>query len=136
MRDIDERVLKELEKNSRATNTEIAKKLKVSEGTVRQRIQKLLKDEIIKKFTVERSTLFGFSAVVLVETQPNVQTSVIVDKIKKIEDIKRIYELSGGYDVLVKITTKSADKFNNIIEKIRAIQGIIKTKSLIILKIT
>lgn len=133
--DIDQKILKELEANSRASNIEIAKKLNISEGTVRNRIQKLIGKKIIRRFTVEISTKEGFFAVVLVKSQSQVNTAIIVNKIKKIEGIKNVYEVAGEFDIIIEITTESPEKFNEVIEKIRSIEGILETKSLTVLKI-
>ena len=135
MRNLNKKIIKELKGNSRQTNIQLAKKLKVSEGTIRQRIQKIIKKGIIKKFTIELSTLSGFSAFVLVKSNPQVQTKKIIKKIQKIEDVKNIYETTGEYDIILQIITTSANQFNNIIEKIRTVEGIKETKSLTLLDI-
>lgn len=136
MVELDRKILKELEKNSRATNIQLARKLKVSEGTVRQRIQKLVKKGVIKRFTIDIAPVTGFSAFVLIKTDPQVRTGLIVNKIKKIEDVKRIYEVAGDFDVIVEIFTASAERFNNKIEKIRTLNGVLKTESLVVLKVS
>ena len=133
--DVDRRILKELEANSRASNIEIAKKLNISEGTVRNRIQKLIDKKIIRRFTIEISTKEGFFAVVLVKSQSQVNTTIIVNKIKKIDGIKNVYEVAGEFDIIIEVTTESSERFNDIIEKIRSIEGILETKSLTVLKI-
>lgn len=133
---LDQKILDELRKNSRKSNVEIAKKLKVSEGTVRKRIQRLIKRGVIKKFTIEISTKTGFSTMVLIKSKPQVNTSKIVENIKKIKDVESIFETAGDYDVIVNIVTISAESFNNIIERVRKIDGILETETLTILKIS
>ncbi|MBL7160100.1 MAG: Lrp/AsnC family transcriptional regulator [Candidatus Aenigmarchaeota archaeon] len=135
MRELDQKIIRELEKNSRQTNIQIAKKLKVSEGTIRQRVQKLVKNVIIKKFTIELSTLSGFSAMVLIELDPHKQIKGVIKQIQKIDDVKRIIETAGAYDLIIEISTSSASQFNNIIDKIRAIEGTKKTESMVVLNV-
>jgi len=60
MDELDIQILSILEVNSRMKNTEIAKLLSVSEGSIRRRIENLIEIGIIKNFTVEVSTNFGF----------------------------------------------------------------------------
>ncbi len=50
---LDVEILKMLKVNSRMPNTEIARELGISEGTVRRRINRMIKAGVIKKFTVE-----------------------------------------------------------------------------------
>jgi len=133
---LNQKILRELEKDAWQTNSVIGKKLGVSEATVRQRIEKLRKIGVIKKFTVELSTSVGFSALVLINTLPKVQTDGVVKKILGIAGVKRVFETAGETDVVTEISTDSAESFNNIIEKIRGIEGIESTKSLTVLKIS
>lgn len=85
---------------------------------------------------MELSTKEGFFAIVLIKSQPQIQTINIVNKIKKIGDIKNIYEVAGDFDIVIEVVTQSPEKFNEIIEKIRTIEGILNTESLTVLKIT
>ena len=133
MDEINKKIIRELENNSRQTNIQLAKKLKVSEGTIRQRITKLSKNKIIN-FTIETSTLYGFSAMVLIKTDPSINTDIIAKKLKNIESVKNIFETTGNFDIIIKLNTDSALEFNGIIEKIRTINGIDSTESLVILK--
>jgi DNA-binding Lrp family transcriptional regulator len=132
---LDSAILRELTKDSRQTNVQIAKKLKISEGTVRQRISKLIESDIIQNFTVQTSMKTGFSSFVLVQTNPQIETKKIVQNLKKIKDIQTIFETTGDYDVVIKVSTGSAQEFNFIIEKIRTTKGIQKTDTLVLLKI-
>ena len=135
MNTTDFSILKELERNARASNVEIAKKLKISEGTVRKRVNAMIKSNIIRRFTVELSTKAGFTAFVLARSQPQVLSSEITSKIRKITDVKNIYQTGGEYDLVVEVVTTSPEAFNDVIEKIRSVQGITQTESLTVLKI-
>lgn len=132
----DLKIIKLLEKNGKATNTEIAKKLNVSEGTIRKRINLMLKNETIKRFTIDLGTKKAFTVFVLINTEPNAVLSKIIKKIKLIEGIKKISEIAGDADLVVEITTESAEKFNEIIDSIRLMPKIENTQSMIVLKTT
>jgi Lrp/AsnC family transcriptional regulator, regulator for asnA, asnC and gidA len=133
---LDSAIIKELQKNSRQTNVQIAKKLKVSEATVRQRITKLVDSKIIQNFTVNLSMKTGFSALVLAQSNPQIETKLVVSKLKKIKDIQDVYETTGNFDIVINVSTGSAEEFNFIIEKIRTTKGIQKTDTLVLLKMT
>ncbi|NDB78846.1 winged helix-turn-helix transcriptional regulator, partial [archaeon] len=49
---VDNGILNLLEENSRLKNTEIAEKLGYSEGAIRKRINKLVENNIIEKFSI------------------------------------------------------------------------------------
>ena len=132
---LDSAIVQELQRDARQTNVQIAKKLKISEGTVRQRIARLVESKIIQRFTIDLATKTGFTAIVLIQTEPNKPTSDLVRKLLKIQDVSKAYETSGNWDIILKIITLSAEEFNTVIEKIRIMTGIRKTESLIALKI-
>ena len=134
MDETDLKILKLLEKNSRASNTEIAAKIKASEGTVRKRISDLTGKKIIRRFTIDIGTNTGFNAFVLIKTEPNVILSKTIKRIQLIHGIKKVSEIAGGFDLIVEITTESSEKFNEIIDLIRKLPKIENTQSLIVLK--
>jgi len=58
--DIDAQIIKILNLNGRTPNTEIAKKLKLSETAIRKRIRKLLDDEVIQIVAVVNQEKMGY----------------------------------------------------------------------------
>lgn len=131
MDEIDREILKELEKNSRTPFLSIAKSLDVSEGTIRKRVAKLIKEEIIRKFTIE--TKSQTSAVIGIEINPHKPTQDIVKELQKLK-ISKIYEVAGRFDLLCFIKVKSMESLNEIIERIRITKGIEQTETFTILK--
>src|SRR5512137_2827338 len=68
MDDTDAKILNLLRDNARMKNTEIARQVNLTERAVRARIEKLVREGIIKKFTVETSPV-GVEGIVLIDTQ-------------------------------------------------------------------
>jgi len=128
---IDEFIMKSLEKNSRMPFLQIAKILKVSEGTIRKRVSNLVKDSTIKSFTIETQTTP--TCIVGIETDTHTKTEKIANRLKE-TGIKKIYEVTGKYDIICLIETRDMEKTNEILEKIRAIEGVLHTETFTILK--
>lgn len=133
---LDSRILNELQNNCRESNTEMAKKLKVSEGTVRKRIEALSKSGIIARFSAVLSTKAGFMAFVFLKTDTHTPTAEIVKKLRNIEGTGIVYETAGHHDIVLKASTASPEEFNDLIEKIRAVSGVVETQSLTVLKVS
>jgi DNA-binding Lrp family transcriptional regulator len=119
-----------LRKNSRLSNSEIGRILKISEGTVRKRISKLIKDKVIKEFTVDLG-VSDVEGIVLVKIDPR-KTSIIQTNLKK--NFQDIYEFSGRADLAVRISCNSLDVLNSKVDSIRDIDGVKGTDTLIRLK--
>jgi len=135
MNELDRKIINELEKDSRQTNIEISKRLKLSEGTVRKRVHRLV-DKGLLKFTVAITSKIGFTGIVLAKTSTQVKTPTIVENMKKIEDVKEIFEVSGDADIVLKVAADSPESFNSVIEKLRGIHGVLETKTYAVLKIS
>ncbi|MFH1316377.1 MAG: Lrp/AsnC family transcriptional regulator [Candidatus Woesearchaeota archaeon] len=130
MDETDEKILEELTQDARKPFLQIAKKLKVSEGTIRKRVNDMVKNKHIKKFTI--NVTGNISAIVGIQTNPHVRTDDIVKKLKYIK-VHRIYELTGRFDILCLISSKTMEKTNEMLESIRSIEGIQHTETFTVL---
>ncbi len=128
MDELDHKLLELLKQNSRMSNTQIAKKLGITEGAVRNRIKRLIQTGIIKRFTVETGQSANIEAIVLMRTQAN-QTKRVAHEAKTLS--QSVFETSGEYDVAAQIHAKDVDELNTIVDKLRAIQGVTHTTTLI-----
>jgi len=130
--DLDWEILRSLRADSRSTNVEIARRLGVSEGMVRQRVKRMLQDGIVKKFTIETASK-GLKAMIDVSVAINVHTSKVSRKIMSIDGVEKVYEVSGGTDVVVIIDVCNSYQLNDIIEKIRATENVTSTATKLVL---
>ena len=127
MDDRDRQIIDILNRNSRTSNSEIARVLGISEGTVRQRIQKLLDNGIIKKFTIS----FGkevFTSLILIKVIPEMSQDILEILKSKYDEI---YEVSGSFDYSVRIIAHDLNVINRAADFIRSIEGVIETDTLI-----
>jgi DNA-binding Lrp family transcriptional regulator len=131
MDEIDITIVDTLRKDSRTPFLQIAKNLKVSEGTIRKRVKDLIAEKIIKKFTLE--TAEDVFAVVGIETETKTETKKIVDRIKTF-GIENIYEVTGRFDIICEVPSSNMEKVNEILEKIRSTQGVLHTETFTVLK--
>ncbi|MHA2249562.1 MAG: Lrp/AsnC family transcriptional regulator [Candidatus Kariarchaeaceae archaeon] len=135
----DKRLLKLLQENSRMKNTELAKQLQVTEGAIRKRINKLVNNKFIEKFTIQvNEKALGMRAVVEIQITGNSKPSVIVDKIlsKVDKGIEAIYETAGDVDLIVIFHTSSDSLLKMAIEQVRSIDGVVDTKTHVVLNRT
>jgi len=123
---IDEDILEELKKDGRKSFKEISDIIKKTEATVRRRVNKMLKEGTIKRFTVEYEldTKPKTSATIKVEPDFKDIKRILVE-LKRIEEITSIWRLSGDCGLFMKVDIQSIVEFNPLIEdKISQIGGI------------
>ena len=135
MDDIDRGIIEILKRNARTPYTTIAKKLGLSEAAIRKRINKLLRQGVIKRFTIEYSLQNEIKAVVLVKTSPQVPVFKISKEIANLQGVDHVYEITGEYDVLAVIRASNVLALDSIINSIRNIDGVSGTNTMIILNI-
>jgi len=127
MDDTDVKILGLLRENSRMKNTEIARQVNLTERAVRARIEKLTRERIIKKFTVETSPI-GVEGIVLIDTNVG-RTTAVKEMARQLSD--SVFECSGEYDVAVRLRADSLDELNKKVDELRAFPGVLRTSTLI-----
>lgn len=130
MDETDRKILDILEENGRASYTDIAEEVGVSEGTVRNRVEQLKEEGVIRNFTVETSEK-GSKAVVMVKISTEaVIEEIIADMPERID----LNEVTGDYDMIVEFTRNSNEELNDTLDKIREVEGVEETKTYTVLK--
>jgi Lrp/AsnC family transcriptional regulator, involved in the regulation of lysine biosynthesis len=127
MDDTDAKILNLLRENARMKNTEIARHVNLTERAVRARIEKLVREGVIRKFTVETSPV-GVEGIVLIDTQVD-RTPAIKDKAREISDL--VFECSGDFDVAVRLRADTLDDLNKRVDELRKLPGVNRTSTLV-----
>ena len=129
----DEKILGFLRDDSRGSFVEIGKKLKLSESAIRRRVKNMVDNGAITKFTVEEGGDQP-EALVLVSADSSIDTSKVSLKLTKLDGIKKIYEITGQYDICVIVQASTINEINACIDNLRKISGVTDTNTVIILK--
>ena len=124
-KDIDYAITRLLQQNGRIPNTEIAKTLKVSEATVRNRLQKMIKDGQMQVVAIinplqNRAGILGNVKI----KADNTKLDEIGEVLERLEGIWYIAQLSGATDFDLEFFVDSQKAFGNLINKINKIDGI------------
>ena len=130
----DKKILQLLKKNGRESYGNLGKKVGLSEGAIRKRIKTLSNLGVIRKFTVKIGEVEGAEAITLLSTTPSSPTQEVSKRIKEIPNVETIYEVTGEYDIVAVITGINIVEVNECIEKIRRVNGIMKTNTMIVLR--
>jgi Lrp/AsnC family transcriptional regulator of lysine biosynthesis len=132
--EIDQRILLMLRENGRASYTEIARRIGLSETAVRKRISSLIRRGIIRRFSIEYTLDGEVRALVLVKTAPPMKTPEVAEMIRVLEGVEAVYEVTGEYDIAALVRGMGIGYINRCIDSIRSIQGVVSTYTMIILR--
>jgi len=130
---LDEKIIEILKKDSRRPFVDIANQLKVSEGTIRSRVRKLVDEEIIQSFTIKTSSK-NVKAIIEIKIDVNVNTAEVASQIADFDGVSEVFEVTGEEDIVAIIDVASSPQLNEIIEKVRKFDNVQSTRTRLILK--
>ncbi|HOW81467.1 MAG TPA: Lrp/AsnC family transcriptional regulator [Spirochaetota bacterium] len=133
--DTDATIVHLLQKDGRLTNTEIAKKLNISEATVRIRLKRLIDEEYIQIVAVSNPYKLGFGMTgdIYISVDPGKIESAI-SELKKIRELWFIVTTTGSACVNAEFIVKNRNDLDELIhKKISAIDGVTKIQTSLIL---
>ncbi len=134
MDEVDRQILKILKDDGRAGYITIGKEVGLSEGAVRKRIKTLTEQGVIRRFTVKLSVAEGAEAIALLSVDPSCPTQEVSGRIQQIPNVETTYEVTGEYDIVAVIGGMNVVEVNECIEKIRRVEGIRQTNTMIVLR--
>ncbi len=131
MDDIDQALLSLLRQNARMNVADLAHKLKVSRGTVTNRIRKLEDTGVIQGFTVKLrpdSQPDRIRAWMGVLVEGN-QTRTVIATLMGEPGVIALHDTNGRWDLLAELEAASMTDLSQILERIRLIKGISSTET-------
>ena len=134
--EINVKILNCLRENSRENASVISEKVGLSVSAVIERIKKLEANDLIKKYTVvldKNKIGRDVTALMQVTLDHPKYTENFISKVKSNNDVLECHYLAGNYDFLIKICTNSTESLEKILNKIKAIEGVSKTTTMIVL---
>jgi Lrp/AsnC family transcriptional regulator for asnA, asnC and gidA len=124
--ELDLKIISHLQENGRIPVAELAKRLNQPENTVRYRIERLLKNGVIRRFTAlvdPRALGLNVSAAVMFKVDPK-KLDQLLEKLTSMKDVTNIYQLSGEWDLIAVVFAKDIQDLHERIEELRRMEGV------------
>jgi Transcriptional regulators len=136
MDNIDIKILKLLQNNARITVSEIGSIINLSVPACSERLKKLESSGAIKQYTtiVDHAYLKKtLTAMMFISLERPRFTSIFVEAINTENDILECHYLAGDFDYLLKIVTENTDTLERLLNRIKGVQGVQKTRTIVVL---
>jgi len=130
--DLDRRILEALRHDARTPYTEIAERVGTSEGTVRNRVERLVEEGIIERFTVATRT-GNVKAMVEIGVAVDVDTTAISERMAEWESVDFVWQVSGEEDIVLVADATDTNALNELITDARDLEEVVSTKTRLIL---
>jgi Lrp/AsnC family transcriptional regulator for asnA, asnC and gidA len=135
--EIDRAIIRLLQIDGRKPFTEIAAEIGVSEGTVRQRMKRLVSDQMLQVVGIADPKYLGWDAAGMVGV--TVQSGLIDDvaaQIASFPEVSYLFMASGEFDLFVEVYCRDRDHLVQFLNNdLQQIPGIIRTQTFMILKL-
>ena len=127
MDDLDLQIIRKLQENAKLSYKQIAKMLKSPISTIHFRVQKLIDEKVIVKFTsIVDVGKFGYETVAWVGlTIDPIKTEEIANKIASFEEVRMVSTTGGSHNLVVQILCKNEKELWNFLrDNIQTIDGV------------
>ena len=132
MDDLDREILSILRRDARTPYTEIADQVGTSEGTVRNRVDRLTENGVIERFTVTTQT-GNVKAMIEISVDMNVDTSEISERMADWEEVDFVWQVSGEDDIVLVVDCVDTQAVNELISQAREMEEVKGTTTRLIL---
>ncbi|NJE10080.1 Lrp/AsnC family transcriptional regulator [Thermococcus sp. MAR1] len=133
--ELDRMILHILQEDGRASYSEIARRLKVPESTVRLRVKKLMERGVIRKFAALINPFkagYSIVAFIAVDVEPS-RVKKAAEELSKLPEVDVLGIATGAHDILMQVTVKDLQELESfLIEKLGRIEGIRSTETSIL----
>jgi len=137
MDNLDLKIISLLQEDGTATNAGIARKVGVSEETVRRRLKRLIQEEYIKVVALPDPAKLGYESEVLIGIQvAAAKVDEVADTLAEMDEINWVSITTGSYDVFAWATLRTSEELSIFLRsKVGTISGINKMETFINLAI-
>src|SRR6478735_1878956 len=135
MDDLDRKLIALLRADSRQAASAIAAKLKVSRGTVQNRIERLRAQGVIQGFAIrtrpelEESRIRAIMGIAI----EGERSAAVVKALRGLPEVDRVHTTNGRWDLIAELDTATLAEFSRTLDQIRTIEGIASTETSILL---
>ncbi len=137
--DLDMKLLYELTLDGSISVPTLSKKLGINTSVLYSRIKRLIRKNLVKKYTVEiDDSLLGIGVKALVGINRDPKFKNAIHKtFMDISEIVSISEVTGRFDMVIQVYTKNLESLHSVvIDKIGKIRGIHNTETFVELQKT
>ena len=135
MDEVDQKLLSLLRQDARLSVAALAQKLKVSRGTVTNRIRRLEDDGVIVGYTVrlgqddQRPQVRAHVGITL---QPK-RSREVLQRLQNIPELLQLSSVSGEFDYIAVLRADTTARLDVLLDEIGEIEGVHKTTTSVVL---
>jgi len=134
--DVDRKILRELQQDSRKSFTKIAQKIGVSTATVSERVKRLTKSGIICGYTtiLNTSEMGMVTLIAKIKTSQGYGAEDVGNEIAAMRESCCVHHVTGEFDLVVIAKCTGYNRCSDVIEAIKRTKGVESVDAELVLK--
>lgn len=132
---VSKAIISALQQDGRRSYSAIAEEVGISEGAVRQRVQRLMSTGVMQIVAVTDPTELGFGREAMIGICCSGDSMEVAEKLTQIDAIDYVVLTAGRFDVVVEVVCEDDAQLLDILNtQIRALEGVYLAETLVYLK--
>jgi Lrp/AsnC family transcriptional regulator for asnA, asnC and gidA len=133
--DIAKRIIEQLQEDGRRPYASIGRAVGLSEAAVRQRVQKLVDAGVMQIVAVTDPLVLGFPRQAMVGVRASGDLDTVAGRLAAIAEVDYAVITAGSFDLLVEVVCRDDDHLLEILQRLRAVEGVAATEAFVYLKL-
>jgi len=130
------RIIEQLQENGRRSYADIGKAVGLSEGAVRQRVQRLTASGIMQVVAVTDPLQLGFQRQAMVGVRVSGDVRAVAAELERIEAVDYLVLTAGSFDIMLEVVCASdADLLELLNTRIRTLPGVLSSETFVYLEL-
>lgn len=132
----DYKIIDLLQIDGRMPNTAIAKKLGISESTVRSRLTRLIEEDYVQIVAVSNPFKIGYETIGIIKLRVDIKKmDEVIEELQRVKSVWFIVHTTGESDIYAEFVAESIEALNDLLySQIYKIDGILHAETSLILK--
>lgn len=133
---IGKKIIELLQSDGRMPYVSIAAAVGLSEGAVRQRVQRMLDTGVMQIVAVTDPMMIGFSRQAMIGIKTTGDATPVAEALCEIPQVDYVVTTAGRHDLLAEVVCENdAELLDVLMTRIRALPGVVETESYVYLKL-
>ncbi|MCO4097841.1 MAG: Lrp/AsnC family transcriptional regulator [Gemmatimonas sp.] len=131
---LDTQLLSLLRENARTPISTLATQLKVSRGTVQNRMDRMLEERVLLGFTVRttpEAASHRIRAITTVRTEGDADQ--VLRTMRGYPEVRALHTTNGRWDIVAELATDTLQEFDEVLRKIGKVKGVANTETSLLL---
>jgi Lrp/AsnC family leucine-responsive transcriptional regulator len=133
--EIDTTLLTMLQEQGRLRLEDLARRVKLSPSTVHDRLRRLQRDGVIRKWTIAvNPDALNLTVLAFVGVRSSRPCSELVEALSRIHEIEEAHSVDGQFSLMVKVRATNTERLLHLLERLKHIPGVESTETTVALK--